>query len=602
MNASAEIARLDACEAMLGDASCLQLHEIILATRLAAVFQPILDMQSATVIGFEGLIRGPVGSPLHSPVDLFSTARACGKVAEVEYLSRRVVLESFARLGFAGKVFLNVSPDVLLQQDSKTGETLKYIERLGLQPRQVIIELTENAPTLDYPSLRDATEHYRSMGFEIAIDDLGEGFSGLRLWSEIRPDYVKIDKHFIQNIHIDPVKLQFARSIQEIAAKSGARVIAEGIESHAELMAVRGLGIAYGQGYHIARPSAAPASDVPEEISLSLLQSGIARKDMLHQNATVEKLLKHMPSVNPDCHNEDVFRMFDEDKELYSIPVVIDGHPVGLISRYTMIDGFARPFRRELYGRRSCEMMMDRSALVVDHNVSLLDLSDLILQSEPHHLSVGFIITDNGRYAGMGSGHDLLRLVTQMQINAARYANPLTLLPGNVLINEHIDNLLQDGATFVACYCDLDHFKPFNDVYGYQKGDDVIQLTGRMLTDIAGKQDFLGHIGGDDFIMLFRSDAWEARCHELLARISTDFPLLYSETDRLRGGIETEDRHGEKRFHAIISLSIGAVMVNPNQFHSHHEVSAAAAVAKKQAKKIPGNSLFVERRSDAKKA
>ena len=102
--------------------------------------------------------------------------------------------------------------------------------------------------------------------------------------------------------------------------------------------------------------------------------------------------------------------------------------------------------------------------------------------------------------------------------------------------------------------------------------------------------------------MLFRSDAWEARCHELLARISTDFPLLYSETDRLRGGIETEDRHGEKRFHAIISLSIGAVMVNPNQFHSHHEVSAAAAVAKKQAKKIPGNSLFVERRSDAKKA
>jgi diguanylate cyclase (GGDEF)-like protein len=601
MNAKAEIASLDACESTLGDAICLHLHEIITASRLTAVFQPIMDMQSATVIGFEGLIRGPVGSPLHSPVELFSTARDCGKVAEVEYLSRRVVLKSFAKLKFRGKIFLNVSPDVLLQQDSRTGETLKYIEQIGLQPQQVIIELTENAPTLDYQLLREATEHYRSMGFEIAIDDLGEGFSGLRLWSEIRPDYVKIDKHFIQNIHLDPVKLQFARSIQEIAAKSGARVIAEGIESHAELMAVHGLGIAYGQGYHIARPSTAPVSDVPEEISLSLLHSTNVRKDMLHQNATVEKLLKRTPSVDPNCHNEDVFRMFDEDKELYSVPVVIDGLPVGLISRYTMIDGFARPFRRELYGRRSCEMMMDRSALVVDRNVSLLDLSDLILQSEPHHLSVGFIITDNGRYVGMGSGHDLLRLVTQMQINAARYANPLTLLPGNVPINEHIDSLLQDGATFVACYFDLDHFKPFNDVYGYQKGDDVIQLTGRMLSDIAGPQDFLGHIGGDDFILLFQSEAWETQCQEVLTRIGETFPNLYSETDRLRGGIETEDRHGEKRFHAFISLSIGAVMVGPDQFHSHHEVSSAAAVAKKQAKKIPGNSLFVERRSDAKK-
>jgi diguanylate cyclase (GGDEF)-like protein len=446
--------------------------------------------------------------------------------------------------------------------------------------------------------LRDATEHYRSMGFEIAIDDLGEGFSGLRLWSEIRPDYVKIDKHFIQNIHLDPVKQQFARSIQEIAAKSGARVIAEGIESHAELIAVRELGIAFGQGYHIARPSAAPVSDVAEEVSSPLLHSEIAKKDFLRQNPTVEKLLKRIPSVAPDCHNEDVFKMFDEDNELYSIPVVIEDHPVGLISRYTMIDGFARPFRRELYGRRSCEMMMDRTALVVDRNVSLRDLSDLILQSEPHHLSVGFIITDNGRYVGMGSGHDLLRLVTQMQINAARYANPLTMLPGNVPINEHIDSLLQERVPFVACYFDLDHFKPFNDVYGYQKGDDVIQLTGRMLSDIAGPQDFLGHIGGDDFILLFQSETWETQCQELLTRIGETFPQLYSEADRLRGGIETEDRHGEKRFHPFISLSIGAVMVGPDQFHSHHEVSSAAAVAKKQAKKIPGNSLFVERRKE----
>ena len=597
MDAVAKNITFDKGAGFCGEALTQELHNILHDRRLTAVFQPILDLQQSTVIGFEGLIRGPSDSALHAPIDLFSVARTCGRVAEVEYLSRRIVLESFARLDFPGKIFLNISPDILLQQGSKTGETLRSIERLGLHPSQVIIEITENAPTLDYPLMREATRHYRSMGFEIAIDDLGEGFSGLRLWSEIRPNYVKIDRHFIQNIHLDPVKLQFVRSIQEIGSKSGARIIAEGIETPAELLAVRDLGIAYGQGYHIARPHAVPTQQVAQEVRDALTTSKNPRAHVLQQRATVEKLLKRMPSVEPSCNNEHAFKMFDDDPGLYSIPVVSNGRPVGLISRYTMFDRFARPFRRELYGRRPCETLMDPLPLVVEKTASLRDLSDLILQSEPHHLSLGFIITDQGLYAGMGSGHDLLRLVTQMQINAARYANPLTLLPGNVPISEQIDSLLQAGISFVACYCDLDHFKPFNDVYGYQKGDEVIQLTGRQLSALCAPHDFLGHIGGDDFIVLFQSEHWESRCARLLRQLEEDFSQMYSAADRLKGGIETEDRQGLRCFHPLISLSIGAVVIEPEHFHSHHDVSVAAAHAKKQAKKMAGNSLFVERRS-----
>jgi diguanylate cyclase (GGDEF)-like protein len=185
-----------------------------------------------------------------------------------------------------------------------------------------------------------------------------------------------------------------------------------------------------------------------------------------------------------------------------------------------------------------------------------------------------------------------------MQIDAARYANPLTLLPGNVPISEQMDSLLHAGAEFVACYCDLDNFKPFNDVYGFKKGDEVIQLTGRLLTEICGPHDFLGHIGGDDFIVIFQSEHWEQRCEVLLTRIEESFPQLYSEPDRKNGGIETEDRQGEKRFHPFVSLSIGAIVVDSSQYESHHDVSAACVNAKKQAKKIIGNSLFVERRNE----
>lgn len=601
MNSVIDIRTYSAQQRPTQEDLCRRLRDIVETQSLSALFQPILDMGSAQVVGYEGLIRGPSDSPLHSPVALFKVARDCEMVAEVEYLCRRIVLESFSRMGGKNKIFLNISPDVLLQQDWKTGQTLKYIDEIGLQPQQVIIEITENAPTTDYQLLREAVHHYRNMGFEIAIDDLGEGFSGLRLWSELRPNYVKVDMHFIQGINLDPLKLQFVRSIQEIANKSGARVIAEGIETEAELIAVRDLGIAYGQGYHIARPNPLPAFKITPEINQILIGSnfGGAQRYLSNHRTTVSKLIKQISPVTPDCPNDDVYEIFEKHPKLYSIPVVKDDIPVGIIARDTMIDRFARPFHRELYGRKACEMMMDSTSLMVDRATSLHDLSDLILQSEPHHLSMGFIITDeHKKYLGMGSGHDLLRVITQMQISAARYANPLTLLPGNVPINEHIDCLLQENLPFVACYFDLDHFKPYNDVYGYQKGDEIIQMSGRLLKEVCDpERDFLGHIGGDDFIILFQSADWERRCRTLLARFSEAIPAFYNEIDRLRGGIETEDRQGKRGFQPMISFSIGSIAVDAGVFHTHHEVSAAAAVAKKQAKKIPGNSLFVERRS-----
>lgn len=576
---------------------CAELEAICTSRTLTALFQPIVDLHSATVTGHEGLIRGPSASALHSPVTLFKLARQCDRIMEVEYLCRRVVLEEFAKLGGQGKIFLNISPDVLLQQCTRSGETLRYINEIGLKPEQVIIEITENTPTVDYALLREAAHHYRKAGFEIAMDDLGEGFSGLRLWSELRPDYVKIDQHFIQGVNSDPVKLQFVRSIQEIARKSGSKVIAEGIETEAEMAVVRDLDINYGQGYCIARPGSQLLRTIPSTVH-TYLTTVYARSRAGKTNIVVEKLLREVTPVTPQCQNEKVYEMFENDPALYSIPVVDGGRPVGLIGRYTMIDNFARPFRRELYGKKSCEPFMDGSALTVEKNVSLHDLSDLILQSQPYHLAVGFIITDNGQYVGMGSGHDLLRQITQMQIDAARYANPLTLLPGNVPINEHIDSLLDARLPFVACYFDLDHFKPYNDVYGYQKGDEIIQLTGKLLKAACDPQlDFIGHIGGDDFIALFQSDDWEQRCREVLRQFKEYAPQLYSQSDIERGGIITEDRRGKKVKHNILSLSAGAVMVEVGQFQSYHEISAAAAIAKKMAKKISGNSLFVERRA-----
>ena len=582
---------------ILTDHIAFKLRDIIDNKRLTAVFQPIIDMNTATVIGHESLIRGPADSSLHSPMKLFNTARKYGMVVELEYLARREVLQSFYNLNTAGKVFLNISPDVLMSKHSRVGETLKYIEEIGLMPQQVVIELTENAPATDYQLLREATRHYRAMGFEIAIDDLGEGFSSLRMWSELRPDYVKIDQHFIHGINNDPLKLQFVRSIQEIARKSGARIVAEGIESEQELIAIREIGIALGQGYHIARPQHQPVTEVPTHIQQSLTKKSFAHQLPPNQTLTVESLMRPVPFVSPNLPNDLVLQQFERSPDINAIPVVKNEVPIGIISRHFITNQFSKQYYRELHGKSPCETIMDSNPVIVEKSASLHDLSSLMLESDPQYLSIGFIITENGHYAGMGSGHDLLRLFTQLQISAARYANPLTMLPGNVPVNAHMDALLKSQVPFVTCYFDLDFFKPFNDIHGYKKGDDVIQLLGSLLQENCSQEsDFIGHIGGDDFIVMFQSKDWEQRCRKILSRFAESSKWLYSREERERGGMEVEDRQGVRTLQPLISVSIGAVIAEPGHFNSVHDVASAAAVAKKQAKKITGNALFVERR------
>jgi diguanylate cyclase (GGDEF)-like protein len=580
----------------------IPLKKIIEERQLSARFQPIIQMSDGLVLGYEGLIRGPSDSPLHSPLHLFQAAAEHNLSVTVEHLCRRIVLEQFKLLNLPGKLFLNVSPECLLQRDAKHGDTLNYIHELGINPENVIIELTEYQPTHDYALLHEAVLHYRQMGFEIAIDDLGEGFSSLRLWSELHPEFVKIDMHFIHGIDKDAVKQQFVRSIQGIAEKSGSRVVAEGIETQAELITLRDLGIAFGQGYHIAKPHANPAKAISAEVAKALLvkQYRKTAPPVANENiVTIKNIIKSPPFIASSTLNNEVENLFLADPKLKIIPVVDKQIPVGIINRHAMIDRFSRPFQRELYGKKPCSVFMDTKPLIVEQNTSLQQVSHMIVEADPEHLINGIIVVENGQYTGLATGPDLMREITKMQIDAARYANPLTQLPGNVPINQQIDHLLQEHSTFFACYCDLDHFKPFNDVYGYQRGDEVIQMTSKVIAQQCDiNKDFVGHIGGDDFIVLFQSDDWEHRCRKILQNFAEAISEFYSIEDRDRGGYISEDRQGKKVFYPLISLSLGVIRANAETYASHHQIAVAAADAKKQAKRLFGNSLFIDRRRE----
>ena len=578
------------------------LQEILKQRSLSALFQPIMDMTDGTILGYEGLIRGPADSPLHSPVNLFGAAKQQGLTLEVEMLCRQVVLESFVTQNLPGNLFLNVSPDTLTHPSFQNGQTLTYLEHLGLAPKRVIIEITENQPIFDFNKMRIALLHYRSMGFQIALDDLGQGFSSLRLWSELHPEFVKIDMHFVQGVNTDPLKQQFLKSIQQIAQSSGTRVIAEGIETDAEFRVIRDIGIHCGQGYFIGRPAPVPPVTLPAEVCC-LVNAAYVTDHPYNSSRSVaaETLLRYIAPIQPETDNETILSLFSANKNLRAIPVVKHGRPVGLINRNQFLENFSQPFQRELLGRKPCTGLMNKTPLLVEKSTPIHELSGFLSESDIQHFTDGFIITEQGRYIGLGTGQDLLRAITQSQIETARYANPLTLLPGNVPINEQIEHLLHTGKSFVVGYGDLDHFKPFNDVYGYRKGDEVIQLTGRVLGKACDtRQDFIGHIGGDDFILIMQSNDWELRFNRALADFAQNSGMLFDKKHRSAGGYMTEDRQGRIIHQPLPTLSIGAVQITPGQFHSHHEVSEAATIAKKMAKKIAGNSLFIEQRQEHK--
>ena len=577
------------------------LSRILRNRELTALFQPIIHLQNGVVLGYEGLIRGPAGTPLHAPLSLLDAARRFGLSDEIEALCREVVVATFVQRDLPGRLFLNVSPRSLAGADVRPEATLDAIVACGLSPDRIVIEVTEGDPVVDYDRLRAVAGHYGRMGVQIAIDDLGTGFSSLRLWSELRPAFVKVDMHFVQDIGRDKAKFQIMRSIQDIAHALDATVIAEGIETPSELLLIRDLGICCGQGYHIGRPAAIPDAVVPAAVASSLTVEGVTvfpqQGPVAQGTATALRLLRIVVPASPAMTNSDIFEIFAADPALEVIPVVDDQRPVGLITRRNLVNRFATQYIRELHGRKSCTMFMDPKPFSVDQNTTLQDLSKSVVEAERHHLFNGFIITDRGRYLGMGTGHDLVRAITALQISAARYANPLTGLPGNVPINEHIDRLIRSGTRFAACYIDLDHFKPFNDRYGYRKGDDVIQLTGQVLeAHVDPARDFVGHIGGDDFLVLFQSEDWMARCQAILAAFAAGIVGHFDAADVEQGGYVCEDRQGNRVMHPIVTLSLGIVKAEPGQFSSHLQIAAAASDAKKQAKRMPGNSLFVDRR------
>jgi len=569
------------------------LSSILTQSGLHSLFQPIICLSERRILGYEALTRGPSNSPLHSPIALFAVARQAGRLSELEIACRQSACRRFNEQQLPGKLFLNVSPESLLEAAHQPGRTLQLLQDLGIAPSQVVIELTEQTPIDDFHLLQTALHHYRAMGFSIALDDLGAGYSSLRLWSELRPDYVKIDRHFIDGIHQDALKREFVGSILQIAKASRAQVIAEGIELPEELAVLTEMGVDLVQGYLLGRPQEHPSRDaramMPKHDS-----SAVALND---EGSDLSALLNDQPAVQRDTPTATVLEAFRRQANLNSLAVLDEqGQPCGIVHRHSLSDALLKPFATDLFARKPISRLMNDDFLAVEMSQSLQQVSRLITSRARQRIEEDFIITLNGGYLGLGRVIDVLKLITELKIQQARYANPLTLLPGNVPIQQCLTRLLQQARESIICYVDIDSFKPFNDIYGYGRGDEVLLCLAQCLNErIDPTRDFVGHIGGDDFLLVLGPEDWRKRLNQLLDDFQSQCRRFYRPEHLEAGCFVAPNRQGERQEFALLSLSIGVVHLRPEACATldASQLAEMASQAKHHAKGVVGFSVYL---------
>lgn len=569
------------------------LSSILTQSGLHSLFQPIICLSERRILGYEALTRGPSNSPLHSPIALFAVARQAGRLSELEIACRQSACRRFNEQQLPGKLFLNVSPESLLEAAHQPGRTLQLLQDFGIPPSQVVIELTEQTPIDDFQLLQTALHHYRAMGFSIALDDLGAGYSSLRLWSELRPDYVKIDRHFIDGIHQDALKREFVGSILQIAKASRAQVIAEGIELPEELAVLTEMGVDLVQGYLLGRPQEHPPRDaralMPKHDS-----SAVALND---EGSDLSALLNEQPAVGRDTPTATVLEAFRRQANLNSLAVLDEqGQPCGIVHRHSLSDALLKPFATDLFARKPISRLMNDDFLAVEMSQSLQQVSRLITSRARQRIEEDFIITLNGGYLGLGRVIDVLKLITELKIQQARYANPLTLLPGNVPIQQCLTRLLQQGRESVICYVDIDSFKPFNDIYGYGRGDEVLLCLAQCLNErVDPSRDFVGHIGGDDFLLVLGPEDWRKRLNQLLDDFQSQCRRFYRPEHLEAGCFIAPNRQGIRQEFPLLSLSIGVVHLHPEACAQldASQLAEMASQAKHHAKNVQGYSVHL---------
>jgi diguanylate cyclase (GGDEF)-like protein len=527
-------------------------------------YQPIVNIHTGNVFGFEALLRYQRDSGFSSIDDLFNQACEEQRLHQVDLYLRHKALSKFARFkkGRRIKLFYNLDNRLFVSKDYSPGITVEMASKLGYDLDDICFEISEKHRFRDNEDASRLFAEYRRQGYKVAVDDCGTGFAGLQLLYYLEPDYIKIDRFFIQNVENDPKKRLVVSTIVNFTHLMGSLVLAEGVETKDEYYLCKEIGCDMLQGYFVQRP----------QLDINALQlryeeiagfSGNERRgSVLKDRPLIASEIQYLPPVYSDCDTITIFDKFREEENTSFFPVINrHGEPEGVIRDTAFKEYIFSKFGRQLLENPSFGRDLSRFVSRIPIADIHLSVEKLIETYTRYNNNEGLLMVDDMKYIGVLSTKALLKIINEKNLRLARNQNPLSQLPGNTLIHEYFSECLSDHqATYHLVYFDFDNFKPFNDTYGFRNGDRLILLFADLLKKIGFSENrFAGHVGGDDFFLGIkgsRQHEVEREMQQLAESFQKNAESFYDKETIEKGYMKAIDREGRMRKIPLITVSI----------------------------------------------
>jgi len=496
------------------------------------VFQPIVDIQRAQIAGFEALTRPHAESGFTDAGKLFDAAEHTGTIWPLEQVTRRAAFGAAANWQPDILLFMNCSPSVFADERF-ADEFQSSVQRTpGLTPGRVVLEITERTEQGHFEGLARQVRLLRERGFQIAIDDVGAGTSGLNRIMRLRPNWLKLDRDLIESIDKDRVKQNLIRFLVHFARLSGVQIIAEGVERSEELAILMDLGIVHAQGYYLGRPGSRDQMLSGEVVEWMRKRWTEVQSCRLSRPAgqRISRLIRPAKIVDGGCPVADVASILHGDAALTGVVVVEGARCVGWADKDWVIERT----HSEHAGYPIAAILPAGSTLIAPDD-SITDAVDQLGSRDPRNASHPLIAFDAGHVHGIVTVSDVLSTVAEMTRNPLVRTAPITGMPGRVRADEYLDAQISQSRTAYparpsdAAVIDIRHFSDYNGAYGYELGDQLLQeLSNAIRAELMqpGQRAFVAHLSDDHFLVTAPAGTLQPHLASLVQRFEATVAAL----------------------------------------------------------------------------
>ncbi|MCC6676576.1 MAG: EAL domain-containing protein [Phycisphaerales bacterium] len=512
------------------------LERLIAAGDVQARFQPIVDLQRSAIAGFEALSVPSPGHGFDDVTSLFDSAHHNGLLWDLERLTRGMAIAGADGWPAGTLLFLNCTPDVFANPDFAATVLREVREVPGLNPGRIVLELTEKSDNQHVEGLEDQVARVKAEGFQVAIDDVGAGASGLNRIMALRPHWLKLDRELVQAIDSDHVRQNLIRFLIHFAKLSGVRLIAEGIETQQELATLVDMGVAFGQGYYLGKPAGRDQT-LAEPVARWLRERWTRAESIRFHDPRHARIARFMrPVVKTDARRT-VGEIAAELMRDLSVPgvAVIDGERcAGWCDRDTVLRAAGTIRVAQPIG-----FLIGADTPPATAQTTIAEALELAASREERSAGQPLLVEEAGEVVGLIAIRDLLHAAAETSRELHLRTAPLTGLPGRVRAEQHIRALIaaakdpgQAAVPREAALIDIRNLGHYNGVYGYDLGDQLLKrLVAMLQAEIVADDDqlFLAHLGDDRFLITAPRNRLEPRLRQVIRHFDASLMAVSSE-------------------------------------------------------------------------